>query len=188
MESILGLVGVIVGGVIGIVGSYATARSSRILNQRQLKAALIGELMNIRFHYAAASEEWPKYLNGNYSIIGMRMAKYGSLKFFEDNIDKLGFLSERQIASIMQLSFYIRNNDLQISFLLDEISRDIPRETGWVEDKRGSIVPRRLWQTKSLAERLLIMLGAQPGTKSAERWQIRENGREELYFRDKPAN
>jgi len=92
--------------------------------QKRLLTVIFGELLNIRRHYAYSSAEVPPVIHVQSDKITVEMSMYGELTFTKSDLTRLGFLTNQDIADLIQLSLKIRNTDIALKYALEHFSSD----------------------------------------------------------------
>lgn len=87
-------------------------------NQKQMLNVLYGELQNISRHYGYVANVSFENSFASSEKIKMIMAKYGESETLKNNLEEISFLSPNQIASLLQLTLFIRNNDIIIDTII----------------------------------------------------------------------
>lgn len=136
---------------VAIAGSFWLGSTVRAGKQRQLRAALVGELMSLYRHYGFVEISLPNQLGHPREVTRLQTAIHGKLYFFENHIADLGFLAEQDIAELMLLSFYVRNNDIYLQYLIDFYKSNESLD----QHKASAILPQRFRSTQHKCAELL---------------------------------
>lgn len=93
--------------------------------QKRLLTVIFGELLKIRRHYAYSSNDVPASMTERGDMLPVEMSMYGDLLFTKSDLTRLGFLTNQDVADLIQLSLKIRNTDLALKHALDHFSSDM---------------------------------------------------------------
>ena len=107
-------------GVVSFLVGSGVERFRNHKKNKQMLNVLYGELLNIERHYAYVSNV--KFENSPQPSekIKMTMAKFGEVEVIENKLEEISFLSPSQIASLLQLALFIRNNDTVIDIVIGQ--------------------------------------------------------------------
>jgi len=107
------------GAVSFLVGS-GIERFRNHNKNRQMLNVIYGELLNIERHYAYVSNVNFENSSQPSEKMKMTMAKFGACEVIENKLEEISFLSPSQIASLLQLALFIRNNDTVIDMTIGQ--------------------------------------------------------------------
>ena len=154
LKVLIPLMSIFFGAFLTWSGTYFFQRRSQIFEQKRLLSVLFGELLNIRQHYFYASAELPSSITSRRSVLALKMALYGKFAIEGKDLPSLGFLTDKDIAEIMQLMLKVRNTDFSIELSLE------------YSDKRGrpieftaadqAIIKRRMSYVIDVVEALIL--------------------------------
>lgn len=115
------IVSIFLGAVLAWLSTLYFQYRLELAQQKRLLTVIFGELLNIRRHYAYAGSELPDRFETRSDWLPLEMSVYGDLSFNKDDLSRLGFLQDRDIADLIQLSLKIRNTDLCVEMLLEQL-------------------------------------------------------------------
>jgi len=161
-ESILNTQGVpvmllVLAGAITFSFGIVSEKRRQKFKQRQMLSVIYGELQNVIRHYEYIASVDFRSSPSAAEKIKLTMAKYGSSKIITSHLEEIAFLSSDQIASLLQLAMYIRNNDMIIDTIIMCCDR-LESDHGALEDIDLKKINSRANRTKDWATQIVNSL------------------------------
>jgi hypothetical protein len=155
-------------GAISAVGGALLGAFSKVVQEviierrreRKLTTVLCGELLNIKRHYSIVQLELDQITQdarlGEKEISGAvnwEKRKYGTMGLIGKDLYSFGFVLRYSIDDFLQLSLYVRNNDLEISNVIEMI-----KAGSYVKECPTASLARFNVQVAHLRERMVLAI------------------------------